>query len=423
MPSWGRPSGRRERERERWERHQQQVPVYDDYRVREVSSDEDRLLISQKRRSVLDSDELFFNDGGSRYPRTYSNENLAYGEAYGSERSSSEEEEGALVVMSRTQSEEQELVIARRALQRIDRAKAQGKPAVTLTHEEIEALEQRYSRESPDRERKRTSPKEKRSPSLNNGAWTRKSGSRRSSLLAPAADAPKQRAIAAPKQRSSKPGKRRDPRDEEIYAQPPGFMVQSPGGTPVHTPLGYAYTDRAPPVRRTVSGEKRYSPPESRGSSRSSSSTSRHVPQQAPAPYPYYDDARPTSRPASFQDEYAYAQYQTHGPIVPPLSRRGASGPPEVSYSTVYRRVPVPSTHTSSRSRMQPSSSEPNMHRPSPIANEYEPSSATSEEDDSEEELAIVAPPVRVTRAMAMARDAPATRTGREEDKGRRRRR
>lgn len=409
------------------------MPVYDDLRVREISSDEDRHSISQKRRSV--SDELFFNDGGSRHPRNYSNEHLAYGEIYESGESFSEEEEGALVVMSRTQSQEQELAIARRALERIDRAKAKGKPAVTLTHEEIEALDRRYSRESPERERKRTSPKGKRSPSSSNGAWTRKKGSRRSSLLAPAVDPPKQRAITAPKQRPKSSKSSRDPREEEMYAagpQGPGFMVQGPGGAPVYTPLGYAYTDRAPPVRRTVSGEKRYSPPESRGSSRSSSSTSRHAPQQQTiAPYPYYENSRLSARAVSLQaeptrDDYAYAQYQTHGPLIPSAGRRVSSGPPDVTYSTVQRRVPVPSISTQSRGRMQPSSSDPNMHRPSPIANEYEPSSATSEEDDeddSEDEVAVVAPPVRGTRTRE--REVPVSysgKSGREEDKGRRRR-
>jgi hypothetical protein len=382
-------------------------------RVQEISSDEDRLgVISQKRRSVV-SDELYFNDGGSRYPRNYSDEHLAYGERPESEEEETEEEEeeaGALVVLSRTPSEEQ--AIARRALERIERAKAKGKPAVNLTHEEIEALEKRYTRDSPERERKRTSPKGKRSPSTSNGAWTRKKSSRRSSLLSSS--------IASPKQRSSKSGKSKDSPPEERYApspQPPGFVVQGPGGAPMYAPIGY-YTGQPPPVRRTVSGEKRYSPPESRDSSRSTSASSRHT-QQALAPYPYYDNARPTSRTVSLHAEPTdYAQYQTHGPALGSTGRRVASGPPEVSYSTVYRRVPVPSS--SSRDRMQPTSSDPNIHYaergPSALGNEYEPSSTTSEDDDeedSEDELAA-APPVRAPRERERERPR---------DEGRRRRR
>lgn len=400
--------------------------MYDDLRVREISSDEDRYLISQKRRSGLDSDELFFNDGAGRHPRNYSDEHLAYGEDYyESGESYSGEEEGALVVMSRTHSQEHE-TIARRALERIDRAKAKGKPAVTLTHEEIEALDKRFSRESPERDRKRTSPKGSRSQGSSQSAWTRQKGSRRASLLAPTSDSPKQRAIAAaPKQRSSKSSKSRDPREEERHAQAPGFMVQGPGGAPVYTPLGYGYTDRAPPVRRTASGEKRPSPPESRGSSRSSSSASRHAPVQTQAPYPYYDNARPSARTVS-QEDYAYAQYQTHGPVVAtPNGRRVPSGgSSEVSYSNVYRRVPVPGI--ASRGRTQPIASDTSIHRPSPIANEYEPSSATSDEDedeDSEDELAVVAPPVRVTRSRENASVTTTSRSHRDDDKGRRRKR
>lgn len=377
-------------------------------------------MISQKRRSGLDSDELFFNDGAGRYPRNHSDEHLAYGEDYyDSGESYSGEEEAALVVMSRTQSQEHE-TIARRALERIDRAKARGKSAVTLTHEEIEALDRRYAREPPERERKRTSPKGSRSQASSQSAWTRQKGSRRASLLASTSDSPKQRAIAgAPKQRSSKASKSKDPREEDRHAPAPGFMVQGPGGAPVYTPLGYGYSDRAQPVRRTASGEKRPSPPESRGSSRSSSSASRHA---AQAPYPYYDDPRPSARTVS-QEDYAYAQYQTHGPVVTaPNGRRVPSGgSPEVSYSNVYRRVPVPGI--ASRGRTQPKPSDSSFHRPSPIANEYEPSSATSDDDedeDSEDELAAVAPPVRVTRSRVTA-STTTSRSSRDDDKGRRR--
>ncbi|TID27561.1 hypothetical protein E6O75_ATG00328 [Venturia nashicola] len=379
---------------------------------------------TRRRRSGFDSDELFFNDGAGRHPRHYSDEHLAYGEDYyESGESYSGEEEGALVVMSRTHSQDHE-TIARKALERIDRAKAKGKPAVTLTHEEIEALDRRYSRDSPERERKRTSPKGSRIQASNQSARTRQKGSRRPSLLAPTSDSPKQRAItAAPKQRSSKSSKNKDPR-EEGHPQAPGFMVQGPGGASVYTPLGYGYTDRTPPVRRTPSGENRPSPPESRGSSRSSSSASRHAPVQTQAPYPYYDYPRSSARTTS-QEDYAYAQYQTHGPsITAPNARRVPSGSsPEVSYSNVYRRVPVPGI--ASRGRTQPSASDTSIHRPSPIATEYEPSSATSDDDedeDSEDELAVVAPPARATRSRENT-SVTTSRSSKDDDKGRRRKR
>ena len=81
-------------------------------------------------------------------------------------------------------------IIAQRALEKVARAKAKGKGSVNLTHEELEALEKRRSRrrssDSPDSERQRRGSGGKhRSPSgSNSGAWTRKRGSRRSSVIA-----------------------------------------------------------------------------------------------------------------------------------------------------------------------------------------------------------------------------------------------
>ncbi|KAF2416439.1 hypothetical protein EJ08DRAFT_703647 [Tothia fuscella] len=393
MPPWGRPLGRRdrerERERERWERYQQSV--YDEQRVHEISSDEDRYgvplrLGSKSKMSRSVSDELFFNDGTSRYPRTNSDEHLAYGERYESSEEDEEDEEievespGGSVQVVRVVKRDQDMLVAQRALARIGRAKAKGKPAVNLTHEEIEALEKRYTRDSPerkDRARKRTSPKGKRSPSLGNGAWTRKKTSRRPSLLAPAIPQPKQRAI--------KLGKK----ETDDAPPPPGFMIPGPGGAPVYSPLGYY--NAQPSARRTVSAENP-SPPTSRGSSRSTSNGSRHAPtpyEGPPYPVSRHPDlrqntsSRNSSLPDMEYDQHPYSAYQSY----PPQGRRVTSGPPDVSYSNLYRRVP-PSN--SARGRVVPSCSDPNIpyseRGPSGLNNEYEAGLAS--EADSEDELA-----------------------------------
>jgi hypothetical protein len=397
MPPWGRPLGRRERER--WERYQQ--ALFDEQRVHEISSDEERHGVplrvgSKNSRSV--SDELYFNDGASRYPTTNSDEHLAYGEAYDSSYDEEEDEEvespGVAVQVVRR---DQEVLLAQRALDRIERAKAKGKPAVNLTHEEIEALERRYSRESPERKertRKRTSPKDKRSPSLGNGAWTRRKSSRRPSLLVSAT-------ATQPKQRAIKSGKK----EIDEGPMPPGFMIPGPGGAPVYSPLGYY--NAQPSAKRTASNENP-SPPTSRGSSRSASNSSRHTQAYDSPPYPvgrHYNGADP--RPASSSTrksslpsdpdyfQQPYTPYQTY----PPPGRRVASGPPEVSYSNVYRRVP-PST--SARGRITPSNSDPSLHYmergPSGLGNEYEASSSTSD-DDSEDDLAPVTEPVQESKS------------------------
>jgi hypothetical protein len=417
MPLGGRPSGRRERER--WEKHQQWL--HDENRFQEISSEEDRHgvgIISKKSRSV--SDELFFNDGSSRYPRTHSDEHLAYGERYESSEEYEEEyEEEDLTESMQVARRDQEQVLAQRAMDRIERAKAKGKPAVNLTHEELEALERRYSRPSGsperlERARKRSSPKGKRSPSLSNGAWTRKKTSRRPSLLASA--------VAPPKQRTIKSGRK----DEEPAQPPPGFMVAGPGGAPVYSPLGYY--NAQPSARRTVSAGERYSPPGSGGSSRSASNSSRHAPtsksqvQYDGPPYPtsrHYSTAQPDPRPASSSSrspslpDQEYLAYQTY----PAPGRRVASGPPEVSYSNVYRRVPPTST---SRGRLERGTSDPALHhgerRPSGLGNEYEPITGSSSEGLSEDELAaapvVVRVPSREPRREAGGSGKPRRRRG-----------
>ena len=150
-------------------------------------------VFKQSNRSI--SDELFFNDGASRYPRqSYSDEHLAYGDRYDSaETESGEDDEDGRRPSDSLVRRDSDQMIAQRALDRIDKAKAKGKNSVNLTHEEIQALEKRYTRsasdrDSPERRRRGSGDRAKKSqsnsPSGNSGAWTRKRNSRRSSIVA-----------------------------------------------------------------------------------------------------------------------------------------------------------------------------------------------------------------------------------------------
>jgi hypothetical protein len=396
MPPWGRPpSGRRGRER--WER--ERLMYEDALRFQELDSEDDASgnhgvpasVFKQSNRSV--SDELFFNDGASRYPRqSYSDEHLAYGERYESPEEESDEdvaEAGSRPPPSSLVRRDSDQIIAQRALERIDRAKAKGKASVNLTHEEIEALEKRYTRpssDSPDRERRGSGDKasKRRSPSGSNGAWTRKRGSRRSSLIAPS------NALAPAKQRTKESRKKQAPPPDETYPAggqvPPVFMTMGPGGVPVYSPLGYY--NAQPPARRSASDGNRYSPPpRSDDSSRSTSASSRRGQPVYDGP-PYPSSRNSNARPASMHIEAEYwppphGQYQAYNLHD---ARRVASNSPNVAYSNVYRRMPPA---MSARGRMQPSTSDPALHYsdrgPSGLGNEYEPSSETSDEDEDDE--------------------------------------
>jgi hypothetical protein len=350
---------------------------------------------NNSNRSV--SDELFLNDGASRYPRqSYSDEHLAYGDRYESpETGGSEDDEGGERRPSNSLvRRDSDQMIAQRALDRIDRAKAKGKASVNLTHEEIEALEKRYARpsdDSPDRARRGSGDKsdKRRSPSGSNKAWTRKRGSRRSSLIP---NTPSSTALAPVKQRPK--GGKKQAQDETYPSDPrqmpPGLMAMGPSGVPVYSPLGYY--NAQPPTRRTASdgNGNRYSPPLSGDSSRSTSASSRRGQPVYDTP-PYPSSRNSTARPPSQyapEPEYWPPPPPPYGlpyhPYHPHDARRIASGPPNVAYSNVYRRVPPPA---SARGRMQPSTSDPALQRGSSgLGNEYEPSSATSEDDDDENE-------------------------------------
>ncbi|MBE7181555.1 MAG: hypothetical protein INR71_10170, partial [Terriglobus roseus] len=133
--------------------------VWDDRyrRFEEVGSDEDELAMGDRRMVLKDSalapkrrrgkqqqqqqrsakftsDELFFNDD-------FQDNGLAYGEDYRS--SGSEGEYAGALIPARSRREDNALLD--QALERIQRAKAKGKPSVSLTHEELAALERRNS--------------------------------------------------------------------------------------------------------------------------------------------------------------------------------------------------------------------------------------------------------------------------------------
>ena len=275
---------------ERVQRFDSRTSVSDVDRFQEVySEDEDEdlragvmAMLDSKKRSV--SDELYFTDGRSRYPvsRNRSYEGLAYGERYDS---SEEEEETdyharprSTQVVLRSQED-----LAQKALSRIQRARAKGRPNVTLTHEELEALDQRRDSVSDSAEGKRDSPSKDSPPrSTSTGAWTRR---RAKSSAPPSGAAPPKRSSATS---SAAPARRRKASPDAppgaystSAAAPPAFMLPGPGGAPVYSPLGYY--DAGAPARPGYDARAR---PYDADAVRRRGAVPQHLP--APLPYPLY---------------------------------------------------------------------------------------------------------------------------------------
>ena len=263
---------------------------------------------------------------------------------------------------------DQENPVLQRALERIRRAQQTGKPNVSLSHEEIAAIGgQSQSRDSPSPTKSGVKASSAKG-TPNSAVRPRNKASSRQSLLAAAA--------APSKTRPSKPGRKSDDATTGYAsgAAPPGFVVQGPGGTPTYAPFGYY------PAPHTPSSPSRRS---SRSNSRSSSRHQRGTPpfeqqfQQYPRYYPegyrppssssrgsmppdeldYYARPRTRQRSSSLAQQYAYGEHASAANQTPPLpaaqlagagppyptGRRIVSGPADVNYSPMTRRVPVPS--------------------------------------------------------------------------------
>ena len=234
--------------------------ISDRDRFEEVYSDDDEeeeeensrsgvlAALGPKNRSI--SDKFYSTDARSRYPvpQSRSYEDLAYGDNYvssGPEGDDDYDHEPRRPPSRQIMLRSQEL-LAEQALSRIQRAKAKGK-SVTLSHEELEALESRRGSVSDSHDHKRTSPtKGSPAPGTATGAWTR----RRSKSKPPTPSS----SVAPPKYRPPKdPRSARKPSpDHPAYttgsiAAPPPFMLPGPGGIPFYSPLAYYDTQPPPP--------------------------------------------------------------------------------------------------------------------------------------------------------------------------------
>lgn len=277
---------------------------------------------------------------------------------------------------------EKEDTLYQSALGRIARANAKGKTNVSLSREEMEALERRRNQQPeptatlaspPATPAKPATPKGKpgsRSNSSSNLSGQKaRSGKRASSGLFSGSS-------SSPAKSNSKAKVSRKPSDEQTApyptgAQPPGIMVPGPNGTPVFAPISY-YPPPSPEYTRSPGGSKAGSRSGSKHSRRESTPPERTDAAGYAYPPRYYPPAslRPESAHSnrSLPDDIdwyppppppagrnrssssatsPYAAYPPPAEYDPPLAlpaaqgqRRNMSGAPDVRYASLRRVAP-----------------------------------------------------------------------------------
>ncbi|KAF1987694.1 hypothetical protein K402DRAFT_420057 [Aulographum hederae CBS 113979] len=400
MPPWGRPPGGSARSN----RRRKDDLLWDDPRVnrfQELDSDEDDgrngvLALNQKRNFV--SDELFFADMQSGYRRRSPDEDsdgLAYGEDYG-ESEEEDDDDGQMQLMLPDQDE----LLAQQAMEKVQRARAKGKASVSLSRAELDALERRRKLQqeppSPRAEARKN----------NGGSSSSRSNKKATYRIGLYGDSKAPAQIRSKGQKAPSASSRKPDAAYASGAAPPGLVVQGPNGPmyapvgpsyPPQTRRTHSSPSRSTsrPSSRSASAHSRrhntppqaydpipayppqatqryYSPNDPIYQPRQPSSSSRNSPQQ----YQYDDHdrdidyyARTRARSSSSANHHhshpnspPYPldpyQYQVPASPAPPGApaaqlpvdpaylqgggRRIASGPPDVSYSNVVRRVPLP---------------------------------------------------------------------------------
>jgi PRA1 family protein 1 len=262
-----------------------------------------------------------------------------------SEDSESEnEDEGTNALQVALRDKEEALVQS--ALARIRRAQEKGKREVKLNQDELDALEKRRKR----MQAAATATKERKGSASSGGSGSeRKRRNDRHLVTIP---------IGEPTSRKRGKSIRRDE-----PANPPGMLIEGPNGV-TYAPLGYyppqTNSSRNSPTRpRSATSQQLHGPPPQfgPGSSRHFSEGNRPVSSSSTSsrrPLPDEEDWVPSRRSSGSSQSHGIDpfEFQVSSDTPPPIpqkykqtaeqsSRRVASGPPEIIYSTVRRSPPM----------------------------------------------------------------------------------
>jgi hypothetical protein len=380
MPPWGRPPGATDVGRFF-------EGVEDDvYRFQEVNSDDEKNgVLLDGGKQLHNPDELYFNDMDIK---AWERRASALGEApYDHGYDMQEEDEGYYDDAGEavTRAEYEELLFSR-VLDKIRVARAAGNPDVQLSPEEIEAYQSRlYGTRSPTtraqpRSHYASSPNMDDAASVSSVNTTSQPGHIKSKSKK---SQPRNSLFSSkPKKEKSGDRKRAASGSSQI---PPGFVIPGPDGQQIYTPInayqGSLARDPAPtslPGSRSASGSHQTYQAPSRVTPREQA---REVPGAFPGsfvtPAPSYRSPSPPQSTASWQPTQEPAETYTRPPSIRPANlssipiepyqyhsfsptssssqpspqlqyiRRPSVAPSEASYTSVPRRVPVPTQHVS----------------------------------------------------------------------------
>jgi hypothetical protein len=415
VPSWGRPPGAKgSKQRRKWER--EQALWAEQFRIEELDSDEDTDtqgvgLNFAKKRFV--SDPLQFT-GIDMSAKPRSRRSYAFDESEEESDSDEDGNESAAQVALRDKEE----ALVQSALARIRRAQEKGKLEVKLHEDEVKALERRRKRLQS------AAASNSRKGSVSSGGGE-KEKKRRAMVTIP---------IAQPD-----PGRRSNRHREDSPTNPPsraalplsgapGLLIEGQDGNPTYAPIGYypqPASARGSPARPRSSSSQhrsRQTPPPpfqyqaypgtrhiSEGTRPMSSGSNHH------GPLPHEEGWTPSSRSSrrSSVSSNHYAdpfEFQTSSGTPPPIpeqyasSRRHASGPHDVIYSSIRRSVPGSGAYpASSRSYVGASSNDPTQRRRRLGEEANSDLSETSSEDVSDDfGNGVRVEPERLERSVAV---------------------
>jgi PRA1 family protein 1 len=289
---------------------------------------------------------------------------------------------------------DKEEALVQSALARIRRAQERGKREVKLNQDELDALEKRRKR----MQAASTASKERKGSASSGGSGSeRRRRNDRHLVTVP---------IGEPTSRKRAKSMRRDEAAPST-SNPPGMLIEGPDGV-TYAPLGYyppqAGSSRNSPTRpRSATSQQLRGPPPQYGPgfSRHFSEGNRPVSSSSNSsrrPLPDEEDWVPSRRSSGSSQSHGVDpfDYQVSSDTPPPIpqkykqsseqsSRRVASGPPEVIYSTVRRNPPTNIPYPAAVRPSEPDSRK-RSRRKDPYADELgDDASSSSAEDESDD--------------------------------------
>lgn len=357
------------------------------HRFQELDSDDEKNAASLdpayqqvSHSTTLNPDELYFNDMDIRAweRRASAFDDGTHRPQYGYQ----DEDEGYYDEAGESMSHaDYEEMLFQRVLDKIRLARAAGNADVQLSPDELDAYQSKLHGERSPAVRSQPSPRPVTSAAINdNASVVSDSASRKHSSSSRSKKTQPRPSIFSSKSKKEKPSsrKRTSTVPGGLGQAPPGFMIPGPDGHPQFAPIN-AYqgslvrdVEHFPqPDSRSVSGNSHqdpvspdpYSPTDILGAFPGSEHTYRPAPQPRHGHQPsarqlaYERDLPPTSRTRSSSIQSARVvpfpiepyQYHAFSPASssptspsPQYARRVSSGPSEASYTSMPRRVPVP---------------------------------------------------------------------------------